>query len=106
MVRIDLGLREVHDMTPEEIARNKRLQNVQTSKPQMPVKALGTRVDTPQVPNKYDMQGMIRYLHQYSGRIPTESECLRFHMFLNSFSGKPSERECTEFLMLMGMARK
>jgi uncharacterized SAM-dependent methyltransferase len=93
-------------MTPEEIARNKRLQNAQTSRPQMHARVPKIQTDTPQVPDKYDMQAMIGYLHKKAGRIPTESECLRFHMFLNSFAGEPSERECTEFLMLMGVMRK
>jgi hypothetical protein len=79
-------------MTPEEIARNKKLQERQQN--------------TPIIPDKYDMQGMIGYLHKFSGRIPTESECMRFHMFLQSFDGKPSQKECAYFLRLLGMVRK
>jgi hypothetical protein len=90
--QVHVGKEGVDVMTPEEIARNKRLQNVQAVKQR--------------IPDKGDIEGMIGYLHKISGRIPTENECLRFHMFLNTFAGKPTERECTEFLTLLGMVRK
>jgi len=79
-------------MTPEEIAKNKRLQDTQWNKQP--------------IPDKFDMQGIIKYLHEYSGRIPNENECLRFNMFLESFQGKPSERECSDFLQVLGMVKK
>jgi hypothetical protein len=79
-------------MMPEEITRNKKLQD---------------RIqDAPKVPDKFDMQGMIGYLHKFSGRIPTENECLRFYMFLRSFEGNPTQKECEDFLRILGMVRE
>lgn len=79
-------------MTPEEITRNKNLQKMQNEKLR--------------IPEKYDMEGIINYLHKFSGRIPTENECLRFHMFLQTSLGEPTQRECEDFLRLLGMVRK
>jgi hypothetical protein len=76
-------------MTPEEIARNKKLQTVQHKKPR--------------IPDKFDMMEIIEYLYKSAKRPPTESECLRFHMWLQSFQGKPTEKECTDFLILIGI---
>ncbi len=61
--------------------------------------------NAPKIPRKFDMMGMIEYMHKRSGRIPTESECLRFNAFLNSFSIAPTEKECTDFLRLLGMVK-
>ena len=52
----------------------------------------------PEVPEKHDMNGIISYLHRAFGRIPTESECLRFHMLLQTTSSK---QECWDFTKLL-----
>jgi hypothetical protein len=53
------------------------------------------------VPDKFDMQGIIKYLHHNLGRLPTENECLRFHMFLGTYQQKPTDGECKEFINLL-----
>lgn len=78
-------------MNADEIRANKQKQETQWNKPT--------------VPDKFDMQGMIGYLHKRAGRIPTENECLRFYMFLQTFVWKPTEKECTDFLRLLGMVK-
>lgn len=55
-------------------------------------------------PAKKDILGIIKYLEEYFGRVPTESECLRFAMFLDSFDGKPTQDECGDFLALLRRA--
>jgi hypothetical protein len=57
----------------------------------------------PRIPDPFDLQGTIGYLHKFSGRMPTEHEILRFGLFLRSFGGKPKQKECEEFLALLGM---
>ena len=54
--------------------------------------------ELPEVPKKYDMQGIIGYLHRSLGRIPTETECLRFNMLLET---NPSKQECHDFAVLL-----
>jgi hypothetical protein len=51
----------------------------------------------------FDMQKIIGYLHDNLGRIPTENECMRFHMFLGTFPAgvSPSNRECQKFVNLL-----
>jgi hypothetical protein len=60
----------------------------------------------PEVPGKFDMEGIIGYLHQCFGRIPTEDEALRFHVFLNSSQYAPSKSECEDFVKLMGALKR
>lgn len=50
------------------------------------------------VPNKFDMQAIIGYLHREMGRIPSESDVLRFNMLLES---NPTQRECQDFVRLL-----
>lgn len=53
------------------------------------------------IPAKKDMTGIIKFLDEYFGRTPTESECLRFAMFLESFESTPTLVECRDFLVLL-----
>lgn len=53
------------------------------------------------VPDKHDMQGIIRCLHKNLARMPTENECLRFHMFLGTYRQKPTDAECRDFINLL-----
>lgn len=79
-------------MNRDEIERNKKLQNQYD--------------EMGKIPEKYDMQGIIRYLQGISGRTPTVNECLRFNLFLETFSpGKPTPKECKDFLKLLGMVK-
>ena len=50
------------------------------------------------VPRKFDMQEIIGYLHQEMGRIPSESDVLRFNMLLET---NPTVYECREFVKLL-----
>ena len=63
------------------------------------------RDDNPEVPDKFDMSGIIAYLHKFLGRIPTEDECLRFHMFLLSPT-KPTKTECEDFVKILKQVGK
>lgn len=60
-----------------------------------------TETDGPEVPARTDTQGIIKYLHELLGRIPTEGETLRFRMFLNAFPYAPSKIECEDFVKLL-----
>jgi hypothetical protein len=53
-----------------------------------------------EIPNKFDVQGIIKYLHESLGRLPTEGESLRFHLVLNNAQGI-SKEECAGFIQLL-----
>jgi hypothetical protein len=54
---------------------------------------------TPPVPDKFDMQAIIGYLHNEMGKIPSETDVLRFNMLLET---NPTPGECQNFVKLLG----
>jgi hypothetical protein len=69
---------------------------------------LASRINPPiprkipvKIPDTFNMEEIIEYLHHSLGRLPTEGETLRFNMFLTSYERKPTETECTEFIELL-----
>lgn len=53
---------------------------------------------TRSAPDKFDMQGIIKYLHESLGYVPSETQVLRFHMYLQT---NPSAKECEDFGIML-----
>jgi hypothetical protein len=50
------------------------------------------------MPIQFDMMSIIGFLHENLGRMPSETEVLRFNMLLET---KPTEKECKDFAALL-----
>jgi hypothetical protein len=54
------------------------------------------------IPERFDMRGIIKYLHEKMGKLPSETNVLRFSMLLET---NPTEKECREFILLLKKVR-